>query len=222
MFGRQKTRVGVVVSDKMEKTVVVAIETFRRHRIYKKILRRTRRFKVHDERGVCSLGDRVRIVETRPLSRDKRWRVAEVLVKGELAEIAPKEIDAELIGQVRRDVEKVEKAEPEATPVEPKAEAPEGAVPEAEAEAPEEAAPETEAEVPEEAAPEAEAPEEVAAEAEGEAPEEVAAEAEAPEEATAEAEAEAPEEKAAPETEEKPKRRARRKEPEEPDEPDKE
>ena len=192
MFGRQKTRVGVVVSDKMEKTVVVAIETFRRHRIYKKILRRTRRYKVHDEHGVCDLGDRVRIVETRPLSHDKRWRVAEVLVKGELPEIAPKEIDAELIGQVRKEEERVEEVAAEA-----------------EAEAPEEVAAEAEAE----------APEKVVAEAEAEAPEEVVAEAEAeaPEEVVAEAEAEAPEEKAAPEAEEKPKRRTRRKEPEEPD-----
>jgi len=196
MFGRQKTRVGVVVSDKMEKTVVVAIETFRRHRIYKKILRRTRRYKVHDEHGVCDLGDRVRIVETRPLSHDKRWRVAEVLVKGELPEIAPKEIDAELIGQVRKEQERAEEVAAEVAA-------------EAEAEAPEEVAAEAEAE----------APEKVVAEAEAEAPEEVVAEAEAeaPEEVVAEAEAEAPEEKAAPEAEEKPKRRTRRKEPEEPD-----
>jgi len=211
MFGRQKTRVGVVVSDKMEKTVVVAIESFRRHRIYKKILRRTRRYKVHDEHGVCDLGDRVRIVETRPLSHDKRWRVAEVLVKGELPEIAPKEIDADLIGQVRKEEERVEEVEPEAVAAEAEAEAeaPEQVVAEAEAEAPEEVAAEPEAEAPEEvvAEPEVEAPGEVVAEAEAEAPEEVAAEAEA----------EAPEEKAAPEAEEKPKRRTRRKEPEEPD-----
>jgi small subunit ribosomal protein S17 len=193
MFGRQKTRIGVVVSDKMEKTVVVAIESFRRHRIYKKILRRTRRYKVHDEHGICDLGDRVRIVETRPLSHDKRWRVAEVLVKGELPEIAPKEIDAELIGQVRKEHERVEEAEPEvAAEVEAKAV---------------------------KAEPEAEAPEEVAAEVEAEAVKaEPVAEAEAPEEVVAEVEAEAEvSEEKAPEAEEKPKRRSRRKEPEEPD-----
>ena len=98
----QKTRrkEGVVVSNKMQKTVVVAVETFRRHRIYKKILRQMRRFKAHDENNVCALGDLVRIVETRPLSKDKRWRVAQVLVRGEVPEVAPKEIGAEIIEEV--------------------------------------------------------------------------------------------------------------------------
>jgi small subunit ribosomal protein S17 len=203
LFGRQKTRVGVVVGDKMHKTVIVAIETFRRHPVYKKLLRRTRRYKVHDERGECSLGDQVRIVETRPLSRDKRWRVAEILVKGEVAEIAPKEIDAELIGQDRRgaEVEEVTAAAPAAAP---EAELPEEAV-EAEVEAPEEVA-EEEVEAIEEPVAEAEAPEEAEVEAEA-----VEGEAEAP----VEAEAEAKEE---PEAEEKPKRRSRRKKAEEPSE----
>ena len=98
---RRKERIGVVVSNKMQKTVVVAVETFKRHRIYKKILRQTRRFKVHDEKSVCALGDLVRIVETRPLSREKRWRVAEVLVRGEVAEVTPKEIGAELIEELQ-------------------------------------------------------------------------------------------------------------------------
>jgi small subunit ribosomal protein S17 len=97
---RRKERIGVVVSNKMQKTVVVAVETFKRHRIYKKILRQTRRFKVHDENNACALGDIVRIVETRPLSREKRWRVAEVLVRGEVPEVAPKEIGAELIEEI--------------------------------------------------------------------------------------------------------------------------
>jgi small subunit ribosomal protein S17 len=98
----QKTRrkEGVVVSNKMQKTVVVAVETFKRHRIYKKILRQMRRFKVHDENNACALGDLVRIVETRPLSKDKRWRVAQVLVRGEVPEVAPKEIGAEIIEEV--------------------------------------------------------------------------------------------------------------------------
>jgi len=98
---RRKERIGVVVSKKMQKTVVVVVETFKRHRIYKKILRQTRRFKVHDEKNACGLGDLVRIVETRPLSREKRWRVAEVLVRGEVAEVAPQEIGAELIEELR-------------------------------------------------------------------------------------------------------------------------
>jgi small subunit ribosomal protein S17 len=144
---RRKERIGVVVSNKMQKTVVVAIETFKRHRIYKKILRQTRRFKVHDENSVCGLGDLVRIVETRPLSREKRWRVAEVLVRGEVAEVKPQEIDAELIEELSAKMQPPEAAPaaPAETPVteavvEPEAvaEAPEAVVePEAVAEAPE-------------------------------------------------------------------------------------
>jgi len=130
---RRKERIGVVVSNKMQKTVVVAVETFKRHRIYKKILRQTRRFKVHDENNACALGDIVRIVETRPLSREKRWRVAEVLVRGEVPEVAPKEIGAELIEEISAKmpppppvpealVEQVEAiAEPEAPAEEPEA-----------------------------------------------------------------------------------------------------
>ena len=98
----QKSRVGVVVSNKMQKTVVVAVETFRHHRLYRKILRRTHRFKAHDENNACAPGDLVRIVETRPLSKEKRWRVAEIVTRGQAVEVAPREIDAELIGQERR------------------------------------------------------------------------------------------------------------------------
>ena len=85
-YGGRKTRVGVVVSDKMSKTVVVAVEAFKRHRLYKKIMRRVRRYKAHDEENACQVGDKVLIVETRPLSRDKRWRVAEILVTAALPE----------------------------------------------------------------------------------------------------------------------------------------
>jgi small subunit ribosomal protein S17 len=114
---RRKERVGLVVSNKMQKTVVVAVETFKRHRIYKKLLRKTRRFKVHDESNACSLGDLVRIVETRPLSKEKRWRVAEVLVQGEVAEVAPKEIGTQLIEEL------MPKAPPAAMPTAPVEEA---------------------------------------------------------------------------------------------------
>jgi len=79
--GRRKVRDGVVVSSKMEKTVVVLVQEMKAHRLYKKVVRHTRRFKVHDEAGECGVGDRVRITETRPLSKGKRWRVAEVLEK---------------------------------------------------------------------------------------------------------------------------------------------
>ena len=74
-----KERVGTVVSDKMEKTVVVAVENRFAHPIYKKTVSRTTRYKVHDEDNRCQVGDRVRITETRPLSRSKRWAVAEIM-----------------------------------------------------------------------------------------------------------------------------------------------
>lgn len=90
----RKTRIGRVTSTKMQKTVVVAVESQKRHPLYNKISKSTMSYKVHDENGACKLGDTVRIVETRPLSKEKRWRVAEVLTKGELAEIQPKEITA--------------------------------------------------------------------------------------------------------------------------------
>ncbi len=76
---RRKSQVGVVTSDKMAKTVVVKIEVVTRHPLYKKTVRRSKTLKAHDEQGTIRPGDRVRIVETRPLSRDKRWRVAEIL-----------------------------------------------------------------------------------------------------------------------------------------------
>ena len=79
MRPNQKTLVGVVVSDKMDKTVVVSVERAKRHRLYKKTLRRTRRYKAHDPNNVCKLGDTVRLVETRPISKEKRWRVVEIL-----------------------------------------------------------------------------------------------------------------------------------------------
>ncbi len=74
-----KERIGTVVSDKMDKTVVVAVENRFPHSIYQKIVSRTTRYKAHDEDNACSKGDRVRITETRPLSRSKRWAVVEVL-----------------------------------------------------------------------------------------------------------------------------------------------
>jgi len=85
-YGRRKTRVGVVVKDKMAKTVVVAVEAFKRHRLYKKILRRVKRYKAHDEENACQVGDKVVIAETRPLSRDKRWLVVEVVTPAVLPE----------------------------------------------------------------------------------------------------------------------------------------
>jgi len=77
----RKTRTGRVVSDKMDKTVVVAISDSVRHPLYKKIVKRTIKLKAHDQENACRIGDRVQIMETRPLSKDKRWRVVEILEK---------------------------------------------------------------------------------------------------------------------------------------------
>ena len=79
--GLRKTRVGVVVSDKMEKTIVVEIRTRVKHPLYGKIMNRTEKFKAHDETTECGIGDTVRIMETRPLSKDKRWRLVEIVEK---------------------------------------------------------------------------------------------------------------------------------------------
>ena len=77
----RKTRVGIVASDKMDKTVVVAIQDNVKHPLYKKIIKNTIRLKAHDENNTCGIGDRVLIMETRPLSKDKKWRVVEIVEK---------------------------------------------------------------------------------------------------------------------------------------------
>ena len=79
--GIRKTRVGMVVSDKMDKTVVVEIRTRVRHPLYGKIMNRTTKLKAHDQKNECGVGDRVLVMETRPLSREKRWRVVEIIEK---------------------------------------------------------------------------------------------------------------------------------------------
>ncbi len=89
---KHKTKIGHVVSNKMDKTVVVAVETAKRHPLYRKTFKRVVRYKAHDENNKCKLGDRVRIIETRPLSKQKRWRVAEVITRGEVIEVKPQEI----------------------------------------------------------------------------------------------------------------------------------
>ena len=77
----RKTRVGKVVSDKMDKTVVVSIQDNVKHPLYKKIIKRTVKFKAHDEKNECGIGDRVMIMETRPISKDKNWRVDQIIEK---------------------------------------------------------------------------------------------------------------------------------------------
>ncbi len=81
MEEKRKVRVGQVVSNKMDKTVVVAVETPKRHPLYKKSIRRKVKYKAHDEKNQCGQGDMVKIIETRPLSKQKRWRVAEIITK---------------------------------------------------------------------------------------------------------------------------------------------
>ena len=78
---RRKVKVGTVVSDKMDKTVVVAIEDFVRHPLYGKAVKRTKKVKAHDELNECRIGDRIRIMETRPISKQKRWRLVEIVEK---------------------------------------------------------------------------------------------------------------------------------------------
>ena len=92
MESKRKTLVGRVVSDKMNKTVVVEVEALHHHPLYKKVIRRVTRYKAHDEKSQCHVGDLVKLVETRPLSKDKRWRVAEIVAKGQVAEVQPGEI----------------------------------------------------------------------------------------------------------------------------------
>jgi small subunit ribosomal protein S17 len=77
----RKTRVGIVTSNKMDKTITVSVEDFVRHSLYGKAVKRTKKFKAHDEENQCNIGDKVRIMETRPISRDKRWRLVDVVEK---------------------------------------------------------------------------------------------------------------------------------------------
>ncbi len=95
-MGTQRTIQGTVVSDKMQKTIVVSVERKKKHRLYHKVVTVTERYKAHDEDNTCKLGDVVRIQECRPMSKDKRWRVIEILTKGDVAEIAPETIGREI------------------------------------------------------------------------------------------------------------------------------
>jgi len=116
MESKHKFRLGQVVSDKMDKTVVVAVETPKRHPLYKKTMKRVVKYKAHDEKNKCQVGDKVIIVETRPLSREKRWRVSEIVAKAEVVEISPEEITREDLAKVMP--EKKAKEKPEEKPEE--------------------------------------------------------------------------------------------------------
>ncbi|MCH8814394.1 MAG: 30S ribosomal protein S17 [Chloroflexi bacterium] len=104
-FGGRRVLEGTVVSDKMEKTVLVTVRTSGRHRLYKKIIRRVKRFMAHDDEFDAHMGDVVRIVEAPPKSRKKRWRVVEVLFRADLPEVAASSIDLDLIGEVKKEEE---------------------------------------------------------------------------------------------------------------------
>jgi small subunit ribosomal protein S17 len=108
--------IGIVVSVKMDKTAVVSIERRERHPLYRKIVRSTKKYKAHDPRNEAVLGDVVRIEETRPISKEKRWRIAETLVRGNVADVAPREIGVP--------EEAIASAQPVTTPVVEPAEAP--------------------------------------------------------------------------------------------------
>jgi small subunit ribosomal protein S17 len=113
MENKRKFRLGQVVSDKMDKTVVVAVETPKRHPLYKKTMKRVVKYKAHDEKNKCRAGDKVIIVETRPLSREKRWQVAEIVAKAEVVEISPEEIAREDLAKVMPEKKPKEKPEEE-------------------------------------------------------------------------------------------------------------
>lgn len=105
LYGGRRVLEGTVVSDMTEKTVVVAVKTSVRHPLYKKIVRRVRKFMAHDDQLDAHVGDVVRIVESRPMSKRKRWRVAEVMFRADLPEVAAASIDLELLGEVKTEEE---------------------------------------------------------------------------------------------------------------------
>lgn len=92
MAVKHKTMLGHVASNKMNKTVVVVVQTSKRHPLYKKTVKKITRYKAHDENSQCNTGDTVRIEESRPVSREKRWRVAEIVAKAEVVEVKPEEV----------------------------------------------------------------------------------------------------------------------------------
>ncbi len=109
----RKTRVGTVVSDHNEKTIVVAVERTARHRLYRKVIRRTKRYHAHDEANAATVGDLVRIEECRPFSRLKRWRLVDILTEREVAEVAPEELDEELVDEMQRSAARAAAADAE-------------------------------------------------------------------------------------------------------------
>ncbi len=110
MEKQHKIRTGHVVSKKMNKTVMVAVETPRHHPMYHKNIKRTVSYMVHDEKSECGLGDVVNIIETRPLSKLKRWRVAQIISKGHVPEVKPTEIGEPVIAEPHKETKEAEPA----------------------------------------------------------------------------------------------------------------
>jgi small subunit ribosomal protein S17 len=96
MEKQTKTMVGEVVSDKMTKTVIVAVEKIKRHPLYGKAIKHYVMYKAHDANGECKMGDTVRVIESRPISREIRWRVREIIAKGEVVQVKPADIEPEI------------------------------------------------------------------------------------------------------------------------------
>ena len=114
---RRQQKVGRVVSNKMDKTIVVAVESLKKHRIYKRTYRQTKRFHVHDEQNTCQIGDVVRIEESRPLSKTKHWRLVEIIKRG--SGIVPV---AEVLAEADPDLTSAEEGNPDLAPAEDEAE----------------------------------------------------------------------------------------------------
>ena len=115
MQRRRKIKFGRVVSNSMDKTAVVTVESFRHHPVYRKTVRRVARYKAHDEKNECGLGDTVRLEETRPLSKEKRWRVVEIITRGEVVEVTPVELETQPEELVPEPEETGAESEPEET-----------------------------------------------------------------------------------------------------------
>lgn len=112
----RKSRIGTVVSDKNDKTVIVAVVRAKRHRLYHKVIRSTKRYQVHDPENRATLGDTVRIEECRPISKLKRWQLIDVLTERDVAEVAATEIDRSLVNEVQRSAAHAAEATGDGTP----------------------------------------------------------------------------------------------------------
>ena len=117
--GRRRTLIGVVISVKMDKTAVVSVERRRPHPLYRKIVRTTKHYKAHDPHNEAVLGDVVRIEETRPISKDKHWRISETMTRGNVADLAPRDLGAGGSGPIPTRRRRLEQPPPRPKPAPP-------------------------------------------------------------------------------------------------------